>query len=124
MAVRNISAQPGKNVTGIHHEYPKDPSRLFMPPLPGLIIISVILSILYLPMKNYAFHFMAGLVNGYLFYSFIHYSIHRFRPPKRFKRLWSHHTLHHYKYGEKAFGVSTLFWDRVFGTLPPGKPDK
>ncbi|MDZ7659917.1 sterol desaturase family protein [Fodinibius sp.] len=34
---------------------------------------------------------------------------------------YRHHTLHHYKYPDKAFGVSTTLWDRVFGTMPPEK---
>ena len=33
------------------------------------------------------------------------------------KPLWRNHHLHHYKDEEKGFGVSTTFWDRVFGTM-------
>jgi len=31
------------------------------------------------------------------------------------------HAIHHYKYPEKAFGVSSPLWDFVFGTLPRTK---
>ncbi len=32
------------------------------------------------------------------------------------KALWRNHHLHHYKSDEKGFGVSTNFWDKIFGT--------
>ena len=56
---------------------------------------------------------------GYLLYSFVHRATHVAKPPKNFKYIWKHHSLHHFKYPDKAFGVSTTFWDRVFGTMPP-----
>lgn len=104
---------------GVHHEYPKDEQRVFMPPVPGIIIISIMLGLSYLVMGYWAFAFIGGLVLGYCFYSFIHYSIHLTNVPKPLKPMWRHHSLHHFKYEDKAFGVSNMFWDRVFGTMPP-----
>lgn len=106
-------------IHGIHHDYPRDEERLFMPPLPGLIYISVFLSIWWLLFGKHALYFMPGLMNGYLLYSFTHWSIHKFQPPKLLAPLWKHHNLHHYRYPEKAFGVSSMLWDYVFGTMPP-----
>jgi sterol desaturase/sphingolipid hydroxylase (fatty acid hydroxylase superfamily) len=34
------------------------------------------------------------------------------------KALWRNHHLHHYKAPEKGFGVSSVLWDVVFGTVP------
>ena len=36
---------------GNHHEYPRDKERLFMPPVPSLILASIIFSLLYLLME-------------------------------------------------------------------------
>lgn len=107
---------------GIHHQFPKDPTRLAMPPLPALVLISVFYGIFWLVMREYAMAFFPGFLFGYTMYISLHYAEHRFKPPKfgPLNRLWKLHMLHHYKYPEeKAFGVSTNLWDVVFGTMPP-----
>lgn len=108
-------------IHGIHHEYPRDTSRLIMPPVPGIIIICMLLGSFWLVMGVHVLVFMPGFLLGYLSYAFIHYATHAWKPPKsRFlKNLWRHHALHHYKHPDKAFGVSTPLWDIVFRTLPP-----
>jgi len=107
-------------VHGVHHEYPKDKERLFMPPVPSLIIASLLFAFFYLFLRKATFSFFPGFVIGYLLYATTHYLIHAIpHPPKPFRALWQHHLLHHYKYPDKAFGVSNRFWDRVFGTMPP-----
>lgn len=109
---------------GVHHEHPKDEQRLLMPPVPGILLGSLLFGIFYFffwlagfNILNWAF--FPGFFLGYLLYSFIHYSIHKYKPPQSLKWLWVHHSLHHYKYPDKAFGVSSALWDRVFGTMPP-----
>lgn len=109
---------------GSHHQYPRDKDRLLMPPVPGLLMASALFGVFYiifwiLGISNLVFGFFPGFFSGYLMYSFVHRATHIKRPPKRFKKLWLHHSLHHYKYPDKAFGVSNRFWDRVFGTMPP-----
>lgn len=60
-----------------------------------------------------------GVMLGYLAYGGVHYWLHhrstRHLPPLR--RLKRHHALHHHRDESCNFGVSTRFWDRVFGTL-------
>ena len=109
---------------GNHHLYPKDIDRILMPPIPGLIMGAILFGIFYIFFSIighsvYTWAFFPGFYLGYLLYSFIHRATHVNKPPKRFKYLWKHHSLHHYKYPEKAFGVSNTFWDHVFGTMPP-----
>ncbi|MDW5290019.1 sterol desaturase family protein [Formosa sp. PL04] len=109
---------------GSHHEFPRDKDRLLMPPVPGLILASFLFGIFFvvfwlLGITTLVYGFFPGFFSGYLMYSFVHRATHVNRPPKRFKKLWLHHSLHHYKYPNKAFGVSNRFWDRVFGTMPP-----
>lgn len=110
---------------GSHHLYPKDKERLLMPPLPGLIMASFLFLGFYFifflfGIPDITWAYFPGFFLGYLLYSFLHRATHVNKPPKRFKHLWKHHSLHHYKYPDKAFGVSTTLWDRVFGTMPPG----
>src|SRR6476469_4890955 len=53
---------------GNHHHYPRDKERLFMPPVPSLIIASVIFALMYLVMGVNSFVFFAGFMLGYLMY--------------------------------------------------------
>ena len=110
---------------GNHHEYPRDKERLFMPPVPSLIIASVLFALQYLVIGGAAFMFFPGFIFGYLMYGSMHYAIHAWNPPfKWMKPLWRNHHLHHYKEQEKGFGVSTTIWDRVFGTMFDLKKEK
>lgn len=102
---------------GNHHEYPRDKQRLFMPPVPSLIISSVIFMLMYLIMGNNVFCFFPGFILGYLIYGTMHYAIHAWNPPfKWMKGLWRNHHLHHYKQQHRGFGVSSTLWDHIFGT--------
>jgi 4-hydroxysphinganine ceramide fatty acyl 2-hydroxylase len=103
---------------GYHHKNPTDANRLFMPPVPALLFLSVFFGLFYLLIGKFVWFFLPGFELGYLIYSFIHYSIHTRKAPKFLEPLWHHHILHHYKAPEKAYGVSSRFWDRVFRTLP------
>lgn len=103
---------------GNHHHYPKDKSRLFMPPVPSLIIAAFIFSIQYLTLGEYAFAFYPGFILGWLLYASMHYLIHAIEPPSKFLQpLWRNHHLHHYRNENLGFGVSNTFWDKVFGTM-------
>jgi sterol desaturase/sphingolipid hydroxylase (fatty acid hydroxylase superfamily) len=105
-------------IHGNHHEYPRDKERLFMPPLPSIIISSSFFSLFYFVMNKNAFVFFPGFMFGYLIYGSMHYAIHAFNPPfKWMKSLWRNHHLHHYKHAELGFGVSSTLWDHVFGTM-------
>lgn len=104
---------------GVHHHHPRDEERVFMPPIPGLLITGAILGINYLIMGGYAWFFTAGMVAGYLTYVWIHYNVHLKPPHRIFRRWWKHHAIHHLKYPDRAFGVSSPLWDLVFRTMPP-----
>ncbi|HKP32512.1 MAG TPA: sterol desaturase family protein [Chitinophagaceae bacterium] len=103
---------------GNHHHFPRDKERLFMPPVPSLIISSLIFGLMYLIMGTNVLAFFPGFILGYLLYGSMHYAIHAWNPPFRWmKPLWRNHHLHHYKDDHRGFGVSTTIWDRVFGTM-------
>jgi sterol desaturase/sphingolipid hydroxylase (fatty acid hydroxylase superfamily) len=103
---------------GNHHHYPRDKERLFMPPVPSIIIASALFGIQYLIMADKAYMFFPGFILGYLMYASMHYAIHAWNPPfKWMKPLWRNHHLHHYKDEHKGFGVSSTLWDHIFGTM-------
>jgi len=105
---------------GVHHDYPKDKTRLALPPVVTIIVSSVLFAIFYLLMGNNAFGFLPGVLTGYAAYLGVHFSVHAFRPPNNIlKALWVNHGIHHYKHADKAFGVSSPLWDYVFRTMPP-----
>lgn len=117
-------------IHGNHHEYPRDKERLFMPPVPSLILSSVIFMLMFMVGEifgagNYVFAFFPGFLLGYLIYGSMHFAIHAWNPPfKWMKPLWRNHHLHHYKNTELGFGVSSTLWDHVFGTMFDLKKEK
>jgi sterol desaturase/sphingolipid hydroxylase (fatty acid hydroxylase superfamily) len=105
-------------VHGVHHEFPKDKERLAMPPLLSVTISTLLLLVFRLVLGDLTFSFLPGFLVGYAFYLSIHYMVHVYQPPKNFlKVLWVNHAVHHYKHGEYVFGVSSPFWDYLFGTM-------
>lgn len=109
-------------IHGVHHAYPKDKERLAMPLPLAIIIAGIIYLIFWIIMRSYALLFFPGFIAGYAFYLFVHFIIHTRRPPKNALRiLWKHHYIHHYKEDNKAFGVTSPFWDIIFRTMPSYK---
>lgn len=105
-------------IHGVHHDYPRDEERLIMPIVPGFVLVCILTGIFFIPFGSNTFIWMAGFINGWAIYVSIHYMVHAYQPIRSFKILWTHHAKHHYKAGDKAFGVSSPFWDKVFGTMP------
>lgn len=104
---------------GVHHQYPKDKERLAMPPIMSLLISSLLFFVFRLVFGNLVFGILAGLLFGYALYLLVHYAIHAYAPPKNaLKILWVHHSIHHYKDHDRAYGVSSPLWDWILGTMP------
>ncbi len=110
---------------GNHHHFPRDRQRLFMPPVPSLIISSTLFLLFYFILGIPVLSFFPGFVFGYLMYGTMHYAIHAWNPPfKWMKPLWRNHHLHHYKNEHNGYGVSSTLWDHVFGTMFDLKKEK
>jgi sterol desaturase/sphingolipid hydroxylase (fatty acid hydroxylase superfamily) len=61
----------------------------------------------------------AGVMTGFLWYGIIHHAIHYRRPRLMARHLLAasrRHAQHHYARRPGNFGVTTAFWDQVFGT--------
>jgi len=108
------------NAHGIHHQFPIDPTRLAMPPVPGLVLSGLFFFVFWSINATYVFVFFPGFIVGYLTYISLHYAQHRVKSPMYgpWKSLWRHHHVHHYINPYTAYGVSTRFWDFIFGTIP------
>ena len=103
---------------GVHHEFPKDKTRLAMPPVLSITVATVLLFVFRLILGDFVFSFLPGFLVGYAGYLSVHYMVHAFQPPKNFfKALWVNHGLHHYKNGEMVYGVSSPLWDYIYGTM-------
>jgi sterol desaturase/sphingolipid hydroxylase (fatty acid hydroxylase superfamily) len=104
---------------GAHHDYPKDKTRLAMPPIVSVLLASIFFLLYRLILGKLGIPFTAGFMAGYASYLCVHYSVHAFPPPKNFlKHLWINHALHHYQQSNAAYGVSSPLWDLFFKTMP------
>jgi sterol desaturase/sphingolipid hydroxylase (fatty acid hydroxylase superfamily) len=106
-----------------HHADPQ--AYIGAPPLLGA---SVVLLISFLPVATFAPALATGLcvgmLTGYTVYLLVHHAIH-FRKPTPGTYLYRarlYHAAHHYRNDEGNFGVTTSFWDRVFGTRAQHHP--
>lgn len=61
----------------------------------------------------------SGGVFGYTIYDMTHYFLHHQNLPLWYKQLKKYHLAHHFLDYELGFGVSSRFWDDIFGTALP-----
>jgi len=105
---------------GVHHDYPRDASRLVMPPIVSIPLALVFCGLFFVVFGRVAPATFAGFLCGYLFYDMVHYATHHFSM-KRGLWLWlkKYHMRHHYDDDHVGYGVSSPLWDYVFGTRAP-----
>lgn len=106
---------------GYHHQQPNDYNRLFMPPVPASLFLLAFFGIFYILLGNFTWFFLPGFEIGYLLYSLVHYAVHTKADIPFLAPMNLHHDIHHFSDHERAFGVSSRIWDRVFGTMPKKK---
>lgn len=96
---------------------------------PTLLSASLVAGLVFLPAALLGDRWLAaaltlGLLIGYLGYAVTHHAIHHARGGGgwlRRRRRW--HALHHRRGGRpRCYGVTSGFWDRVFGTVQPSGP--
>lgn len=107
-------------VHGIHHDYPRDSTRLVMPLLVSLPLAVLFYFIFQWAFTPYNFSIFAGFIVGYILYDSIHYATHHMKMQGKIGRyLKEYHLRHHYNDNHTAYGVSNPLWDYVFRTVPP-----
>ena len=108
----------------LHHEAPFSREFLVAPVFVSLPVTLLSVAVFYLLTFNPAFTFalVAGVEFAYLLYEVAHYTAHHRQPKTRLmKDLKRYHLLHHFEGGRTRFGVTSPFWDKVFGTSPQRK---
>ncbi|KAI9834193.1 MAG: fatty acid alpha-hydroxylase [Thelocarpon superellum] len=110
---------------GIHHYLPMDKLRLVMPPT-----LFIVLAIPFWKLAHFVFSYswhaataaFCGGIFGYICYDLTHYFLHHRQLPAFYRELKRYHLQHHFADYENGFGVTSRFWDRIFGTelAPPG----
>jgi sterol desaturase/sphingolipid hydroxylase (fatty acid hydroxylase superfamily) len=103
---------------GYHHEHTNDPRRLVAPPIMSWPMAAIAYTLIYILIGEAAAQALfAGITSGYVIYDWIHFYTHHARPKTRFgKYLRRYHMEHHFKTPETHFGLSSPFWDIIFGT--------
>jgi 4-hydroxysphinganine ceramide fatty acyl 2-hydroxylase len=104
---------------GIHHYLPMDKLRLVMPPT-----LLFVLAIPFWKLAHTIFFYdwyaavaaFSGGLFGYICYDMTHYFLHHRNLPSYYRKLKKYHLEHHFADFENGFGVTSRFWDRVFGT--------
>lgn len=82
----------------------------------SLVCCVLLFGITYLLTFEIASGFTAGFVLMYGVYELTHFRYHAHQPIPFFLPLRKHHFHHHFQQPNTNFGVTTRFWDRVFGT--------
>jgi len=108
---------------GCHHKYPMDGLRLVFPPVPAApVMLTIFSGMVALLGLARACSFGSGTLLGYVCYDCFHYACHHGdsvvpRLPV-LGALRHRHARHHF-HGEHevGFGITTLFFDVLFGTL-------
>lgn len=105
---------------GVHHDAPRDKTRLVMPPAGAIIVLFLLWQLFALAIPSpWIEPFFGFFILSYLGYDYIHYATHHF--PMRHPLLHAikvYHLQHHYAAKGVRYGVTSPFWDRVFGTYP------
>lgn len=107
-------------IHGVHHDHPNDRLRLVMPPSASIPLALAFFGAFVLIFGTPgAYPLFAGLLLGYLVYDYTHYHLHHHTPRTDLgRRLREQHLRHHFQDHTRGFGVSSPFWDRIFGTMP------
>ncbi len=91
---------------------------------PTWVTLTLFLVVVFLPAWralsfNTSSGLTAGAMSGFLWYGILHHTIHHGRPralASRLREIAHRHLRHHYSRRQGNFGVTTIFWDWVFGT--------
>ncbi|MCX7279762.1 MAG: sterol desaturase family protein [Burkholderiales bacterium] len=112
-------AQPFQDWHAKHHQQPK--ALIYTP---TFFSATLIFAFVFLPAWVAGGLWIAcaltlGILVGYLAYSVTHHNVHHRQIDFYFKHRRYCHALHHHALQPGCYGVTSSFWDRVFGTLSP-----
>ena len=112
------SLQPFIRWHAMHHRRPK--ALIFAPTIlsAALFFTLIFLPALLLGDLWHASALTLGVIIGYLFYTIIHHAIHHWHANNNWlkERKRCHALHHHYNKLYGCYGVTSAFWDKVFGS--------
>ena len=109
-----------------HRKHHQDPLGYDSMPffLPALVLVVLTALLAAAVPTGFAMLMMGAVTFGYVFYGLSHFAIHHVKFKQPWLRRWAGaHHIHHF-HPETNFGVTTLFWDAVLGTLYVRHPRK
>lgn len=105
-----------------HHAAPRNPDKVLVRPMYGLVISLLLGSLLY-ALSGSLFStagVLTGIWTGFLYYEAVHYRVHFSLSGSGFvARQRRAHFYHHFTNNKRCFGVTSPLWDYVFGTTLP-----
>jgi sterol desaturase/sphingolipid hydroxylase (fatty acid hydroxylase superfamily) len=101
-----------------HHNHPEKTSAFLFPA--SIVLLMPVWGLLTWGLHiAEASYFLMGVSGGYLYFDTLHHVEHTTRinqiPFRWLKKRWAYHSVHH-RIDQSNFGVTTSFWDYVFGT--------
>ncbi len=103
----------------LHDEHHKKPNEFIG--VPSFVSSGLLVAVCYFPLAAFypilAGGFVSGMMIGYAGYMFMHHASHHMKiePDHWLYGARVRHMAHHYR-DNTNFGVTTGFWDRLFGT--------
>lgn len=102
---------------GVHHAFPMDEGRLVFPIILAIPIYFGLYVLYELMLPPYMINaFSAGVVGAYMCYDMGHYYLHHQQPLSFVEYRKKYHMYHHYKDPDNGYGITSSFWDKIFGT--------
>jgi sterol desaturase/sphingolipid hydroxylase (fatty acid hydroxylase superfamily) len=104
---------------GYHHAYPRDPTRIVLPPLLSVPLAAALFALSHFVLGGGGVDVgFAGFLAGYITYDSMHYVVHHTRKTTGVLGwLRRYHLLHHHEDLPARFGVSSPLWDLLLGTF-------
>jgi 4-hydroxysphinganine ceramide fatty acyl 2-hydroxylase len=105
-----------------HHASPRDPNKVLVHPLYGIVVSSILYGLILAVLRDgfSSAGVMVGIWIGFLYYEAVHYRVHFSLSGAGFvARQRRAHFYHHFTNNKRCFGVTSPFWDYVFGTSLP-----
>ena len=105
-----------------HQQHHIDPSQFETTLLPRILLFIFSCVFFYISNRlNKYFTLFSGFFWGWAAFCYIHYLLHQQWTKAFIPRHHEFHIAHHCKYTDKCFGVSVVWWDILFDTIPRNK---
>jgi hypothetical protein len=113
------SADNNSSIIRRHHHHHTHPTEIKITGTQRLwmVVIAIALFVVSVWTDSYLYS-LAGAWTGFFWFFQMHYILHQTWARKIFPTMVRYHIVHHCKQPDRCFGISTIIWDAVFGTVP------